>query len=99
MTPWKKEHRLKPIGPGCLPIKTHTHFELGFSVNASTTLGRKVRERKGAWVRALERFNIVVTKAAAIKSAAQLLGTNVYGVEIVKNHENKQGQLDSLFNR
>ena len=68
---------------------SRTHFELGFSVNASTTLGRKVRERKGAWVRALERFNIVVTKAAAIKSAAQLLGTSVYGVENVKNHESK----------
>ena len=78
---------------------SRTHFELGFSVNASTTLRRKVREQKGAWVRALERFNIVVTKAAAIESAAQLLGTNVYGVEIVKNHENKQSQLDSLFNR
>ena len=57
------------------PRKAHTHSDTGFQLT-QVTLGRKVREQKGAWVRALERFNIVVTKAAAIKSAAQLLGTN-----------------------
>ena len=61
---------------------------MGFQLT-QITLGRKVKEQKGAWVRALERFNIVVTKAAAIKSAAQLLGTSVYGVENVKNYESK----------
>ena len=60
------------------------------SVNASITLGRKVREQKGAWVRALERFNIVVTKAAAIKSAAQLLKETCLGGGGMKNHGNQQ---------
>ena len=27
-----------------------THFELGFSVNAIVSMGRKAMERKGAWV-------------------------------------------------
>ena len=49
---------------------SETHSDTGFQLT-QVTLGRKVREQKGAWVRALERFNIVV-----IKSAAQLLGTN-----------------------
>ena len=55
-----------------------------------------MREQKGAWVRALERFNIVVTKAAANKSAAQLLGTSMFGGDSMKNHGNKQSQLDSV---
>ena len=54
---------------------SETHSDTGFQLT-QVTLGRKVREQKGAWVRALERFNIVVTKAAANKSAAQLLGTS-----------------------
>ena len=77
-----------------------THFELGFSVNASITLGRKVREQKGAWVRALERFNIVVTKAAAIKSAVQLLKETCLGGGSMKDHENNEqrqgGPVESL---
>ena len=55
-----------------------------------------MREQKGAWVRALERFNIVVTKAAAIKSAAQLLGTSRFGGDSMKNHGIKQSELDSV---
>ena len=78
----------------------HKHFELGFSVNASITLGRKVREQKGAWVRALERFNIVVTKAAAIKSAVQLLKETCLGGGSMKDHENNEqrqgGPVESL---
>ena len=69
---------------------SRTHFELGFSVNASITLGRKVREQKGAWVRALERFNIVVTKAAASKPAAQLLGTNRFVGSIMQTTMNQK---------
>ena len=76
--------------PACKYSGSGTHFELGFSVNASITLGRKVREQKGAWVRALERFNIVVTKAAAIKSAAQLLKETYLGGGGMKNHGNQQ---------
>ena len=76
----------KPKGPFSIQ-GLHTS-NLGFQLT-QITLGRKVKEQKGAWVRALERFNIVVTKAAAIKSAAQLLGTSVYGVENVKNYESK----------
>ena len=52
-------------------------------------LGRKVREQKGAWVRALERFNIVVTKVAAIKPAAQLLGTNRFVGSIMQTTMNQ----------
>ena len=77
----------------------HAHFELGFSVNASTTLGRKVREQKGAWVRALERFNIVVTKAAAIKPAAQLLGKSRFVGSIMNNHGSKQEKLEKRGQR
>ena len=66
---------LKSAHVALLGQYVHTHSDTGFQL-MQVTLGRKVREQKGAWVRALERFNIVVTKAAAIKSAAQLLGTN-----------------------
>ena len=37
---------------------THTS-NLGFQLDSIATLGRKVRERKGAWVRSLELLNIV----------------------------------------
>ena len=74
---------------------SETHSDTGFQLT-QVTLGRKVREQKGAWVRALERFNIVVTKAAAIKSAAQLLGTSRFGGDSMKNHGIKQSELDSV---
>ena len=49
-----------------------------------------MREQKGAWVRALERFNIVVTKAAASKPAAQLLGTNRFVGSIMQTTMNQK---------
>ena len=52
-------------------------------------------ERQGAWVRAFERFNIVVTKVAAIKSAAQLLGTSRFVGGIMQTTMNqKKGKLE-----
>ena len=77
--PCEGDHTQHPSGR-----LSRTHFELGFSVNASITLGRKVREQKGAWVRALERFNIVV------KSAVQLLKETCLGGGGMKNHGNQQ---------
>ena len=34
------------------------------------------------------------SQAAESEPAAQLLGTNVYGVEIVKNHEPRSGKVE-----
>ena len=52
-----------------------------------------MREQKGAWVRALERFNIVVTKAAASKPAAQLLGTNRFVGSIMQTTMNQKRKI------
>ena len=62
---------------------------MGFQLT-QVRLGRKVREQKGAWVRALERFNIVVTKTAASKPAAQLLGTNRFVGSIMQTTMNQK---------
>ena len=40
---------------------TRTHFELGFSVNASITLGRMAMEQQGEKVSATELFNNLFT--------------------------------------
>ena len=77
---------------------SETHSDTGFQLT-QVTLGRKVREQKGAWVRALERFNIVVTKAAASKPAAQLLGTNRFVGSIMQTTMNQKMEnwSDSLW--
>ena len=38
--------------------------------------------------------NVGTRKRRKSEPAAQLLGTNVYGVEIVKNHETKSGKVE-----
>ena len=47
---------------GSLWFQSFTHFELGFQLDSIATLGRKVRERKGAWVRKTVLLNNVGTR-------------------------------------
>ena len=42
--------KLKAVAPCGKETHTHTHFELGFSVNAIVSMGRKAMERQGGKV-------------------------------------------------
>ena len=52
---------------------SRTHFELGFSVNAIVSMGRKAMERKGAWISQKVLLNNVFESAqveAAVSSCS-----------------------------
>ena len=79
---------------GSLLTCARTHFELGFSVNASITLGRMAMEQQGEKVSATELFNNLFThlQNAAVTGCKRQESGFGGSSSMENHHENKKAE-------